>query len=289
MTSNQLQKHSYFDLWLHTEAALEELLRSPLTERTTLHEWPLSCVQSVRTADGRTFIYKVQAEPTAEPAFYAHARSDLLVKTHILDHGRGPAALLMEAIAGPRLLDLRPSESEAVRIANEVVEQIARIQGDLPAVADLRTEELWCAYATEMLADLRELIEGGTFRQVDQSLLDDLSTYMELPSVLAAIRSGTGYVHHDLCSDNLFVLPEGYRVIDWQRPIWGPIQLGLVTLFQTLGIDPLLHVPCGVVQLQYLLQIAWFVQCARRWFPPGAETYDAEIVRLTGQIERAKR
>jgi hypothetical protein len=55
----------FFDLHLHDDAELAALLGSPLVERTTLHKWPLSCVQRIRTADGRSRIYKVQAPPTS--------------------------------------------------------------------------------------------------------------------------------------------------------------------------------------------------------------------------------
>ena len=282
-----MHRHAYFDLWLHDDAELAALLGSPLVERTTLHEWPLSCVQRLRTADGRTRIYKVQAAPTVEPAFYACARSPLLVVARVLDQGKAPAALLLEEVTAPRLLDLRPSEAEALRIGQAVLEQIAWIEGELPAVADICTEARWITYAGAMLADLVALVDAGTFRQVDRSLIDRLARQVETPAVLAAIRSQPGYVHHDLWGDNLFVLPDGYRVIDWQRPLRGPVALDLATLLESSGVDPRRHIDHGVVQLLYLLRIAWFAQAARRWFPPGAATYDATIVRLAAQVEQA--
>jgi hypothetical protein len=36
--------------------------------------------------------------------------------------------------------------------------------------------------------------------------------------------------------------------------------------------------------LFYLLRIAWLTQCARRWFPAGAATYDSAIVRLAARL-----
>ena len=76
--------------------------------------------------------------------------------------------------------------------------------------------------------------------------------------MLAAIRARPGYVHRDLCGDNLFVLPDGYRVIDWQRAIRGPTELDLVTLLSSLGFDPLRHVDEGTLRLWLLLQVYWF-------------------------------
>jgi hypothetical protein len=65
-------------------------------------------------------------------------------------------------------------------------------------------------------------------------------------------------VHRDLTGDNLFVLPDGYRLIDWQRPILGTTDLDLITLFGSLGFDPLRHVSEGALRVWLLPQIDWF-------------------------------
>ncbi len=279
--------HRFFDLWLHDDAELSGLLGSPLVARTTLHEWPLSCVQRLRTQDGRTRIYKVQAEPTVEPAFYAHVHSPLLVGVTLLDaYGVAPPALLLDEVAAPRLLDLHPTEAEALRMGYDVQRHIARIAGQAPVWVDLGSWPRWEAYAATVLADLDALMEAGTFWRVTPALLDRLAQQLAAPSVRVAFDAETGYVHHDLSADNLFVLPDGYRVIDWQRPIVGPVALDLAALLTSLGIDPGRHVPIGVVQLLHLLHIAWFAQCARHWFPAGATTYDALIVELVAHVDQ---
>jgi hypothetical protein len=316
-----VHSHPHFDLQLHDDDELAALLGSPLAGRATMHEWPLSCVQRLRTADGRTHIYKVQAEPTVEPAFYDRARSPLLAKARMVDvegapripqgshdsapplgpqqnerFPRGawkteraaplaPAALLLEDIGAPRLDSLRLTEAQALDIARDVLIGVARISGDLPAVADVRTEAQWSAYAGTMLDDLVALVDAGTLRQVGHALIERLARWTEAPTVLGAIRSESGYVHRDLSGENLFVLPEGYRVIDWQRPIWGPVALDLADLMESLGFAPRRYVTDGIVQLLYLLRIAWFAQCARRWFPAGAESYDAAIVALAARLD----
>ncbi|MBI3960182.1 MAG: hypothetical protein HY328_15325 [Chloroflexi bacterium] len=45
--------HPYFDLLLHDDAELAAHLGDAIVERVTLHEWPLSCVQRLTTAQGR--------------------------------------------------------------------------------------------------------------------------------------------------------------------------------------------------------------------------------------------
>ena len=282
-----MYRHPYFDLWLHSDAELVAQLGSAVQSRTTVHEWPLSCVQRLSLADGRRYIYKAQAAPTVEPDFYAVARSPLLVKARLLDTPTGPAALLLDHLDAPHLADLHLPAAGALRIGEAVLAQIAAIEGDLPASADIRTEALWGEYFREVLAELTALVEGGTFRQVDRALVARLARQSEAPAVLAAFRTPVGYLHRDLTGDNLFVLPEGYRLIDWQRPFYGPVLLDLASILQALGVDPLDHLPSGIGQLRLLLSIAWYAQCARRWFPFGAETYDAAIVRLAAQLFQA--
>jgi hypothetical protein len=279
-----MQRHPYFDLWLHEDAELAALLGSPVTGRTTVHEWPLSCVQRLTLADGRTQIYKAQAPPTVEPDFYVHARSPLLVTARLCAAPDGPAALLLDALTAPRLADSRPSAKDGLCIAETILAQIGQIAGAPPVIADIRSSEQWAAYAGTMLADLTALVESGAFHQTDHALIDRLRRQALAPGVLAAFRTPTGCVHRDLSGDNIFVLPEGYRVIDWQRPLLGPVLLDFAALLQTVGLDPRQHIDAGILQLRDLLSIAWVVQCARTWFPPGAATYDAAVVRLAAQV-----
>ncbi len=102
--------------------------------------------------------------------------------------------------------------------------------------------------------------------------------------MLAAIHSPSGYVHGGLSDDNRVVLPEGHRVIDWQRPLRRPVARDLANLLATLGFDPRRHVAAGAARLIYRLHIAWFAQCARSRFPPGAATDDAAGGRLVAQV-----
>lgn len=279
-----MRHHPYFDLWLHEDAELAALLGSPVVGRTTVHEWPLSCVQRLTLADGSARIYKAQAPPTVEPDFYLRARSPLLVAARRCEATDGPAALLLDCLTAPRLANVSLSAMEGRRLAETILAQIGRIAGAPPVLADISGVEQWADYAETMLADLTALVESGAFRQADRALIDRLRRQALAPEVLAAFRTPIGYVHRDLSGDNIFVLAEGYSVIDWQRPLRGPVLLDFATLLQTVGVEPRQHVDAGILQLRDLLSIAWCVQCARRWFPPGAATYDAAVVRLVAQL-----
>ena len=117
------------------------------------------------------------------------------------------------------------------------------------------------------------------------TLIDDVAAHARSPAVLAAFEEPTGYVHQDLRGENVLVLSKGYRVLDWQRPIWGPLALDRASLLDSFSLDPAGHVSRGVLQLRTLLRIAWDAQCARHWFPPGAATYEREIAQAVTQLE----
>lgn len=280
-----MQRHPYFDLWLHDDDELAALIGSPLTQRTTIHEWPLSCVQRIRCVAGQSYVYKVQAPPTVEPAFYQHARSPLLVGAQVLPGPDGPAALLLEDVQAPSLEDLPLAEPARLEMVNAVLTQITQIEGDLPALGDVRTPAGWLAYGQAIVEDLRALVADGAFSRVTAPMIDRVSACVQSPAVRSTVDGPMGYVHADLCAENVLVLPDGYRVVDWQRPIWGPVALDRATLLESLGIDPAQYVAAGVLQLRTLLLIGWFAQTARRWFPDGASTYDTEIAGLIGQLD----
>jgi hypothetical protein len=279
-----MQRHPYFALWLHDDDELAALVGSPIARRTTIHEWPLSCVQRLECATEGTHIYKAQSPPTVEPTFYLHARSPLVVPTQVLLGDHGPGALLLENVQAPCLSDVSLAEPRALATVDDILAQIAQIAGDLPAMSDIRTSAQWMGYAQQTGADLRTLAEGGALQQVSATMIDQVQAHMRSPAVLAAINGPTGYVHGDLWAENVFVLADGYRVVDWQRPFWGPVALDRATLLESLGIDPVQHVSAGVLHLRRILLIGWYAQAARHWYPAGAASYDAQIAHLIQQL-----
>jgi hypothetical protein len=276
-----VHRHEHFDLWLDDDAELGALLGSPVVERTTLHEWPLSCVQRLRLADGRSLVYKVQGEPTVEPDFYARARSRLLVAAQRIERGAGPAALLLEDVAAPALSDGRLGEAAAVRAVEEVLAAIAGIGGDPPVYADIRGEAAWARFAATMVEDARAMAAAGGFEAAGGATVDAIARAAESPAVLAAVEEEAGYVNTDLKAAHVSVLADGHKVLDWQKPIRGPAALDRATLLRSLGVDPRDRVAPGVPTLQNLLLIAWFAACDRRWIGPG---YGAAIARLAGGL-----
>jgi hypothetical protein len=73
---------------------------------------------------------------------------------------------------------------------------------------------------------------------------------------------------------------DGYRIVDWQRPIIGPKALDLAILLDSLNREAIRYVDTGIVKLMYLLRIAWFTECAVQWFPAGCDSYDKAIEQI---------
>jgi hypothetical protein len=262
-----VHRHRHFDLWLDDDDELGALLGSPVVERTTLREWPLSCVQRLRLADGRSLVYKVQGEPTVEPDFNARARSPVLVAAQRIERPSGPAALLFEDVAAPALSELRLDEAAALRAVEEVLAAIAAIGGDPPFYADIGDESRWAAFAGGMLDKLRA---------IGHPALDTVARAAESAEVLAAIADEPRIVNTDLKAAHVCVLADGYRVLDWQRPIRGPIALDRATLLGWLRVDPRGRVAPGILTLRNLLLIAWCANPRRR--------HNAEIARLAAEL-----
>jgi hypothetical protein len=252
-----MYRHPYFDLWLHNDEELVSALGSDILERVTLHEWPLSCVQQLVLSDRRKLIYKAQAM-TFEPEFYAHARSRLLPQAQTLYRTDSHACMLIEFIDAPLIEALDLPEAEVARIGREVIAQIAEIDGDLPHAHDISDVDKWMAFTQMLFAELQQQIEQGKFERTNKALVHDLERWAHSDSILSAIRAKPGYVHRDLTGDNLFVLADGYRLIDWQRPMLAPADLDMVSLLGSLGFDPLHHVTEGTMRVWLLLQIHWF-------------------------------
>ena len=226
---------------LHRSEELAEQLGSEVVARRTIHEWPLSCVQELRLADGARWIYKAQLPPTVEPEFYAAASSPLLVGWR--DAGDG--ALLLEFIDAPTL----------THGAEEVVGAIGEIEGEVPVYVDIGSAERWEAY-------VRATLDGATrvFQAVDAQAL---RTWALADDTLAAVTAEPRLAHGDLSAAEVFVVGDGHRVIDWQRPVLGPAGLDLVTLAPELA-DRV------VTRVFWFLRLGWAVTAELDGLVPGA-------------------
>jgi len=283
-----MYQHKYFNLRLHDNVELEEILREKIVDRRTLHEWPLSCVEQVITNEGRKWVYKSQFGPTVEPQFYANAKSKLLAagKT-VYKSDSGFVNMLFEFIEAPRIVDLNLSDHAVVAAWNNISQGIATIEGNLPYYHDISEQKLWKELMETMLENLEKLVLQGSFQRVDTMALRKLRKWARSEDVLAVLDKNTGFVHNDLSNDNIFVMPDGYRIIDWQRPVIGPKELDLVGLLDSLNREARRFVDPSIVCIMYLLRIEWFTECAVRWLPEAQATYDTSIHRLINLVGKS--
>lgn len=279
--------HDHFQLLLHDDNELAVVLQDRIIDRLTLHEWPLSCVQQLLTSGGRKFIYKSQRSPSVESEFYANATSSLIVSGQTIYSSNEQACILIEFVDGQLVKHLNLAETDAVRIASEVTAQIRNITGKLPHVLDITSSELWHRLIDKTLNNLRLLIQQDSFHLVSAGTLAQLERLAYSSAVLEAICGKVGYSHGDLSGDNLFVLDDGYRLIDWQFPKLAPADLDFANLLDSLGFNPLHYVKEGIVTIMHLLRICWLTECAIRWIPDGAGVYDEQIAGIVEKLNRA--
>jgi hypothetical protein len=292
-----MERHTYFDLLLHSDDELTEAVGTPIARRETLHEWPLSCVQRLHLADGGRIIYKAQSGPTVEAEFYAAARSNLLIPARTIYRDERYACMLFDYVDAPLLEETtitRGDESYQERkytadnaapelnplvICKQIIGEINQIEGDYPVYFDVSTWDKWQGQMDGLLQDLHGQVSFGRYKRVTKMHLNMIGRWAASREVKEAFEDDIGLVHTDLSGDNIFILSEkgggpSYRVIDWQRPILGPRGVDTVLLLSSLEIDPRPYASLGANLITSLLRIHWLTECSLVWFPEALSTYD---------------
>ena len=289
-----MERHPYFDLWLHSTDELTAFLSNGVIERSTLHEWPLSCVQLLKLNDGSQLIYKSQLRATTvEPDFFktiqdesdkkAHAIYSLLPKAILVGYMQNSVAMFIEFIDAPRLEDQSLDEASIIEHGIQLQQVMEKLPSNLPVYTDISSTEKWIIMVSDTLSMLKGLIESEKFKLHTMAGVKALENFALSASVLAAFQRPIVLNHHDLGGDNVFLTPDGYKIIDWQRPVRGPIGLDLANYLTAMGIDPLQRVSPAILGVFQFLRLRWLVECKTHWFPPG-EIYDRQVADLSEQI-----
>jgi hypothetical protein len=269
-----MQTHPFFtNILMHSDDELSERLGVDLVERETIHEWPLSCVQRLLLADGARLIYKSQLPPTVEPQFYERASSPLLTGHQVLDKLGDCATMTFDWLDAPLLRDVAQSDAELVSHGKQVVERIGEIQGHLPAYLDIGSASAWSSVGETALENLRQLVQDGRFKSMDRDVVDRVRAWASSATVMDAVTECPRLVHGDLTAAQIFVTGDGYRVIDWQRPVVGPPEVDLVALLVGAVGDrgptrePRRYVDMAVVGVFWFLRLYWAVEAQFDLFP----------------------
>lgn len=228
-----------------------------------MHEWPLSLVERVELADGRRLAYKSQLPPTVEPAFYPAATSPLLPAHRLLGRLGAAQTMVLDWIDAPLLA----KDDDLLRHGREVVAAIGQIGGDLPSYLDAGSTDTWLNLAEETMDRWERVIKAGWFRSTTAQDVAKVHEWTQSEEVLVTIEAGTRITHGDLKADQIFVTPQGYRVIDWQRPVVAPAEVDLVSLLVDAGIDPRPAVAPAVIGIFWLLRLRWAIEAQDELFP----------------------
>lgn len=265
-------KHAIFaDLLLHADDELSRALGAGIVERRTIHEWPLSCVQRLSLDDGRTLIYKSQLPPTVEAAFYADAVSPLLPGHQSLGKLGACDTLVLDWIEAPLLRDVARRDTEMVEHGRRLIARIGEIRsergGDLPAYLDVGSIEAWRGNAATAMEKLRTLAGDGRFRAIDPDAVRAVGSWSTAREVLAAASASSRLTHGDLKGDQVFVTSDGYRVIDWQRPVIAPEEIDLVSLLIEEDMPPDRFIDVTIIRMFWFLRLCWAVEAQFDLFP----------------------
>jgi hypothetical protein len=260
--------HPFFNsLLLHSNNELSELLGSAIASRKTIHEWPLSCVQQLVLHDGTKLIYKTQLPPTVEPQFYQYATSALLPHHKLLGKLGQCETMTLEWIDAPLLSNLATNETSLIEHGKQLITQIGEIQGNCPVYLNISTPQEWLTTVQVVLEKLQTLIGNKQFLLTDAAVVEQLHAWANTAAVIDAITAYTRITHGDLKADQVFVTENGYRIIDWQRPVMAPPEIDLVSLLVEQHIDPQLYVSNYIVQLYWFLRLHWAVDAQHDLFP----------------------
>lgn len=269
-----MQTHPFFtNILMHSDDELAETLGVDIVERETIHQWPLSCVQRLLLDDGARLIYKSQLPPTVEPEFYERASSPLLPGHRVLDRLGECRTMTFEWIDAPLLSSEARSDAELVEHGRQVVARIGEIRGELPVYLDIGSIDAWSAAAQVALEKLGKLILDGRFGSTDLDAADRVRRWASSARVVETVSECPRVIHGDLTAEQVFVTRDGYRVIDWQRPVIGPPEVDLVALLvgavtnRSPALEPRRHVDATVVGVFWFLRLYWAVEAQFDLFP----------------------
>jgi hypothetical protein len=263
-----VERHPVFArILMHSDAELGQALGAGIVDRKTVHQWPLSCVQRLVLANGRKLAYKSQLPPTVESQFYASISSTLLPGHRLLTKTDDCEIMTIDWIDAPLLRNSVCTDADLVRHGRRIISEIGEIRGEPPIYLNLATAYAWLSSAEAAIYKLRKLIETGWFRSTTPDEVEEIRKWVESSDVVNTVTDHTRLVHGDLKASQVFVAGDGYRVIDWPRPIIGPPEVDLVSLLVGERIDPRSWVNPVLVGVFWFQFLCWAVHAQFDLFP----------------------
>ena len=232
------------------DAALEQLLGQPVRRRERLHSWPLSLVERVETGDGVCILKTQLACASVESAFYAAVAHPRLLRPLYAGRSGNSEILILPFLEGP-------TEDWSAWTDERIRRRVRALRGEFsgldgaPVFFDYSRRE---QFADALAADEETLRQGG----LRPEELAALRAWLDGPGS-ACWDAPVGLLHGDLKGENLL---DG-RLIDWQRPMRGPLPLEEGIALQLAGRLPTAGDPfAALTLLHHAHWYAWaFVHC----------------------------
>ena len=118
-----------------------------------------------------------------------------------------------------------------------------------------------------MFDKLNTLIENNRFTLIDLDAVEHLRAWAASAPVIEKVIGQPRLIYGDLTAEQVFVISDGYKVIDWQRPVIAPSEVDLVTLLVRQKIEPRQYVDPVVVGIYWFLHLRWVVEAQYDLFP----------------------
>lgn len=277
-----MQAYQFFDLQILTNNEIGDILDLPITERETLAQWPLSCVEKITCGNGSSWIVKANHEPCdIEGHFYARVNHPNVIKPVHIQNTSPYQNIIYRYIEGFSydVVNLNKKRDTETCFRNDFQPLLSSInQPDLPVYLKIDTKDDFLNNFNNTLNRLSQLVETGIFNLIKNDELDLLSRIIESDLTIKIATKNTSLVHGDFTVDNILIDMDNNSLIilDWQRPIYGSQLIDEYSFVKSRGF-----VPDPPVQLiGSLVQINWLVDCTVNWFPEGSNTYDRQTREL---------
>ena len=284
-----MQAHQFFDLQILTNKEIGDILDQPITERETLAQWPLSCVEKITCENGSSWIVKANHEPCdIEGRFYAKINHPNVIKPVHIQTTCPYQNIIYRYIEGFSydVVNLNKKRDAITCFRDDFQPLLSSInQPNLPVYLKIDTKEEFLTNFDILPNRLTRLVNTGTFDLITKDEIGLLSRIIVSDLTIEIAIKNTSLVHGDFTIDNiLFDMDKNSLIIlDWQRPIYGSQLIDEYAFVKSRGFDP--DPPAQLIGS--LVQIYWLVDCAVNWFPEGSNTYDRQTRELVSALVNA--
>lgn len=278
----EFTKHPHFDLMLPSSEMLLRCVGAPVLERNICHEWPLSCVERVVFDGGLEKYCKSTRPPSMELEVYASLSSPILVPYQFIGHHGVCSSFLLDAFPGKRLSRELVEAFGFSAFIDDLRGKLKAVSGEQPVFVDFSTSDNVRNNLSVMGERLHRRFGQRDQRGIDTSLLQLAEKCISSKLIHDAFMQDVTYSNGDLSADNILAFERELRVVDWQFPRVASLNVELVNLYDSLGIDPLLRLTKAEVVAGLLCKVRWLAECADVWLT--ACDYRSEISALLARI-----